>query len=607
MAESTTPTEKRVLGDIAKKRARYLLSALVLGFLVLIAGSFYIQIIYGPGGAQEAKAARQDEVEIPAHRGTIYDATGSVLASSVDRYVIAIDQTIASDWVAIDCNASNQSYCHQIDGHPVGANGVVGLARLLSKPLGRSSQELAYDLLGDSRYKIIARDITPEVQRQIEDLHIVGLLQMFATSSRFYPNGNVAGSEVGVATTNPDGQINAQAGMELLFDEKLSGQNGLRRFERGGAGERIPTTALDETPAQDGHDIKSSIDMDVQWKVQQLLDAQCVKVKAQICLSVVERVKTGEIVAIASNNEESAGSREVAEHGSRAFGTAFEPGSIVKTLTAGALIDLGIAQAESKYGVPDKIRTEFDQEINDWHHHGTMTLTLSGIIGNSYNTGTTLASKPWSLDSRYDYFFNKYGLGRLTGVGFPGETEGLVYEPQLWDGRTRDLVLFGQGMSVSALQIVNAYASIANGGVNPIPTLVSATRTQGGQWENATKEEAPYRVISADAAGKTLGILESCVVLTGCKSAAIPEYRTGGKTGTAEMITGAGTDLVHSYIGVFPMDDPQYVVGFFVKDRNDLMTTVSSTVPNFKQIANFIIQKYGIPPSSPAAYIPPAS
>jgi cell division protein FtsI (penicillin-binding protein 3) len=599
--------EKRFIGESIAKRSRYLLTLLILGFLVLVVASFYTQIIYGPDGAKEAKAARQDEVEIPAHRGTIFDASGSVFASSVDRYIIAVDQVIADDWVAIDCNDSNQSYCHQIDGHPVGANGVVGLARLLSKPLGRIPQELAYDLVGNSRYKIIARDVTPEVQRQIESLHIVGLLQMFSTSSRIYPNGNVAGSEVGVATTNPDGQITAQSGMELLFDEELSGENGTRRFERGGAGERIPTTSLDETPAKDGLDVKSSIDMDVQWKVQQLLDAQCQKVKAQICLSAVERVKTGEIVAIAANNEESAGSREVAAHGSRVFGTAFEPGSIVKTLTAGALIDLGIAQPESKYGVPDHIVTEFDQEIKDWHNHGTMTLTLAGIIGNSYNTGTTLASKPWSIESRYDYYFNKYGLGRLTGVDFPGETEGLVYEPQYWDGRTRDLVLFGQGMSVSALQIVNAYATIANGGVNPIPTLVSATRKQGGAWESVAKETPPYQVISPEAAGKTLGILESCVVLTGCKSGAIPEYRTGGKTGTAEMITNAGTDFVHSYIGVFPMDDPEYVVGFFVKDRNDLTTTVSSTAPNFKQIANFIIQKYGIPPSSPAAYIPPAS
>jgi cell division protein FtsI (penicillin-binding protein 3) len=548
------------------------------------------------------------EIVVPANRGAIYDASGNTIAESVSRYVIAIDQVTAKNWKALDCSEYSESQCHQIDGHPVGANGIIGLSRLLARPLGRAAQELAYELDGDSNYKIIGKDISPELKRQIDDLHIIGLVNATPVSSRIYHNGRAGSSEIGLALTEVDGTIKAHSGIEMMMDKELSGTAGARRFESGGSGERIPMTGFDETQPIDGLDVMSTIDLDVQWKLQQALQAEKDKNKSEFGIGVVERIHTGEIIAIGANDEPAAGTQEVGQSPSAALGTQFEPGSTVKTVTVSGLIESGIAEPESKYSVPDHFENQFGQVIKDWENHPTVTLTLAGIVGNSYNTGTTIASRNWGVDQRVNFYSN-FGLGSslwlhsADGTGFPGEALGYLWPADQLDGRTRDTILFGQGMAVTALQMVNAYASIANGGLNPVPTLISATRAKGESWTSYPKFETGEQLVSPTTAQKVMGILEACVAKSNCRSMAIPEYRIGGKTGTAEMYDNGSWTLVHSFIGVFPMDDPQYVVGMFYKGGNDIQT-VTVTAPFFKEVAQFIIHKYGITPSVPGGYVP---
>jgi cell division protein FtsI (penicillin-binding protein 3) len=276
----------------------------------------------------------------------------------------------------------------------------------------------------------------------------------------------------------------------------------------------------------------------------------------------------------------------------------------VKILTTASLIENNLAQPETGFVVPDHYMTHNGQLIKDAHDHSTARLTLAGIIGQSYNTGTVMAAEDLPASTRYN-FLHDFGYGELTGVGFPGETQGLLRRPENWDGRTFHTVLFGQGVSASALQVVNSYAMIANHGKNPVPSIISAVSDDDGNWKPYPKPEGK-QVVRDETALRTLGVLEASVTSGMCSSAKMPDYRVGGKTGTAEIVGANGlSDTLVSFVGVFPMDNPQFVVGMFYKNpRVEYSTT--ATIPSFKDIAIFLAQKYGISPSAPAAYVPPA-
>jgi cell division protein FtsI (penicillin-binding protein 3) len=579
--------------------------ALIIGVLVILAsGLVWIQVVNGPVWANEARLSRtQKEVQV-AKRGDILDVSGNVLATSVDKYIIAVDQKLIQSWHPVHCSDSNDHNCHQIDGHDVTQSGALGVAQMLSPLLGQNQQELAYKLNGDSRYKVIAKDVDPSVERQIAALNLGGMIAYQKLQARVYPNGNIAGPEIGSASSNPDG-IKAQAGIELMMDEDLSGKPGEYIYEAGSGGEKIPATKSVKNQAVDGHNIKTTLDLDAQWRLQSVIDNAKNTNTADWAFGVIEKVKTGEIVAIAESNAEAAGSKEVALHGSRVFGTAFEPGSTVKVLTTASLIENNLVTPETGFTVPDHYTTSNNQVIKDAHDHSTARLTLTGIIGQSYNTGTVMASENLGIQQRYN-FLHDFGFGQLTGVGFPGENQGLLNNWENWDGRTMHTVLFGQGLSVSPLQVVNSYATIANHGKNPVPTIISSIQDGDGNWKPYPKPEGK-QVIRDETALRTLGVLEASVTSGMCSSAKMPDYRVGGKTGTAEVIGANGlSDTVQSFIGVLPLDNPQFAVGVFYKNPHVEYST-TATIPSFKEIALFLAQKYAISPSTPASYIPPAN
>jgi cell division protein FtsI (penicillin-binding protein 3) len=594
-------------------RVYTLAGVVLLLFTIFTVSLAYIQLIEGAKGTEIAKNNRTvKDSDIPAIRGGIYDANANVLANSVNRYNLVIDPVNAKKWVPKDCTEDNLDVCNQIDGKPVGANGILGISKLLASTLKVSAQELAYTLDKEElderseplRAVILKQNLTPDEKHAVERLNIKGILRLDSTSQRVYPQGNIAGSIVGAYNLGPDGEATSRAGIEELVNEELSGKDGSRSFEfERQQGARIPTAEYSETPPQNGKDIRTTIDIDIQLHLQRLLDDMIDRTKSEIGYGVVEEVQTGKIFAIASSHEPSAGTPE-ATNGSKVFVSAFEPGSTNKVLTAAGLIEAGLQTPMSSFVVPNHMKTQLGEEIKDYNDHATIPLTLAGIVGNSYNTGTVMASEAWPIDQRWT-FYRKMGISRYTGVGFPGEGVGLLSDWETWDNRTRDIVTFGQGFAATPLQMVNAYAAYGNNGINPIPTLISGIREQNGEWQDySVKTKQPEQVVTPGTAEQVRGILESCVVYTGsCRSAGIPDYRIGGKTGTAEEL--ATNDFVHSFIGMFPMDKPRFVVGVFVQDKSD-QNTIPLTIPIFKDLSTFIIQKYALPPSTPAEYVYPA-
>jgi cell division protein FtsI (penicillin-binding protein 3) len=598
----TQPIPKRILA---------LTVVLLLIFVAGIVQLVNVQLIGATQIENTPSEAYKKTTTVPANRGSIYDNSGTnVFAKSVFRYDVSVDQTKTKDWYPIDCAEKHIGKCNEgPNGEKITNTGVLGLAQYLGYYLGIPTQQLAFDLYGEQKHKVIAEKVTPDIAHKVENL-LIPFVAVDRTTTRQYPQGNLAGSEIGSAIVEPDGSTQAYAGMEYAADDLLAGEDGLKSLEVGGLGERIPMG--DETIIKEvrhGLDVKSSIDSNVQRKLQQIVTSADERFKAQWVFAGVMKIKTGEIVAIGSNNEPNIstpeGESDVREHGSQVMSTSFEPGSTIKALTASGLINEGLVSPEDRKVVPT---WEMDapgapgEKIHDASHHGSGPFTFAGIIGNSFNTGTVLSSANWPFQNRYDTF-RRFGIGRLTGSGFPGEAQGLFAKPEDWDGRQRDTILFGQGLTASVLQLMNAYASIGRDGVRFAPTFVSATRDQGtSSWSEVGVPEEKEQVVSATAAQQVRGILESCVEKSGCRNARIDGYRIGGKTGTAEELT-EGT-LVHSFIGMFPMDDPQFIVSVYVNEKAGIVEN-ASLLACFKELATFVIQKYGVNPSPPAPYIYP--
>lgn len=628
---------------------RVIIGIFILIVLGLVNAHFIVSIV-NPNLKNEIAKIRNAEEKLSAHRGDILDVNDNVLATSVDQYWIVVDQKQIKPafdekgeqykgFKSIDClpDGSNNDRCHEIDGHPVGADGAVGLARILGKALDKNPVELGYLLSGNSNYQIVAKDVTPENERKIAKknvgftseeesakkwndkrkvkepgLHILDYFRPIPVVNRVYPNENIAGEEIGAAKTklNDDGTIGLEAasGIELNMNKELSGKDGILKYERGSTGDRIPSGVTDEEKAVNGRNIRTTLDIDVQWKLQQLLDDTKRKWGAEYGYGVVENVKTGEILAIGEADEKKAGSDAAAISGSKAIGSEFEPGSTVKTLAAAALMQYGVANDVSEYTVVSPYMTKNGQKIEDAHEERPTThYTLSGIIGQSWNTGITMAAEPLTNQQRYD-FLKWFKLGEKTTLGFSNEAPGTIHPPNEMDGRMRHTILFGQGMTASALQMVNSYATIANKGVDPQPKLIREIQEENGKWQKYTPEniEEPRRAISEEVAQKTMGILEQSVNEGISNPGKIDGYRVAGKSGTAEIsCQGELKCNLRNFISVFPADNPQFAVGMFFRGRaaHEVWGSVVA-IPPVTEMNQFLIHKYVIPPSAPADWLP---
>jgi cell division protein FtsI (penicillin-binding protein 3) len=267
-------------------------------------------------------------------------------------------------------------------------------------------------------------------------------------------------------------------------------------------------------------------------------------------------------------------------------------------------LETGVATPASTYAIPNTYTTPNGQTFQDSHSHGTMQLTLTGILANSLNTGTVMVASQVPKDIRHEYF-NRFGVGSSTGVELPEESSGYIADADDWDGRTQYTVLFGQGLSVTALQMTGIYATIANDGVSMPLHLVKGYADADGT-EQSQENQTGTQVVSPETAHHLMNMLETVVDDGTGTSAAIDGYRVVGKTGTAE-IAGANGELsshMSSFIGVVPADNPQWAISVMLLDPQTSIYGGVVAAPVFKDIATYALQRAGIPPSTgtPAGY-----
>ncbi|MEP9365556.1 penicillin-binding protein 2 [Nocardioides sp. CN2-186] len=558
-----------------------------VGFLVIamalsLFGARLVQLQGLDPNSYAAMAAAEGmvNVELPAERGDILDRNGKPLADSVDGLMVVADPAMTAEKAP-------------------------ELAKFLYKRLHVDYvSTLAKLRAQDSRFEYIARRVpatkATEVVAAAGRLGFEGL-DTRRDPVRDYPAGDVGANLVGFLGTDEP-----LAGLERTFNGQLSGKDGSSRYEVGG-GNRIPLGENTVTKPVDGQDLKTTIDLDLQWYAQRALRQAVEDSRADSGFAVVMDSRTGELLAIADDptydaNDPTASPK--ADLGSRALQDVYEPGSVEKVLTISSLMDLGLVTPKTEIVVPPELDRE-DRPIHDWFAHGTIHLTLAGVIAKSSNIGTVLAADHFKQGQLHDYL-SQFGLGKTTDIGVRGETQGLLPARASWTHQMQDRIAFGQSVSVNGVQMATAVNTIANGGVRVSPSLIEGSATTDDGQQVGTDHTTRTRVVSEDAATKMAHMMERVVDPEAgvAPAAAIPGYRVAGKTGTAQAVGAAcgcydGTFDV-SFAGFAPADDPRFTVYVVIKNPRNGGGGGSTAGPVFAKIMSYALSRYGIPPTGTA-------
>jgi cell division protein FtsI (penicillin-binding protein 3) len=564
-----------------------------------------VQAVDASSYAAKAAVNRWVTHEVTADRGTITDRSGVALATTVDGFDITADPYLFTPAQAEVRDAPQQA------------------AELLAPLVGGDAAKIAKQLATPgSRYQIIARQQSPQVWQQIKDLKnsfaararkgqggdlLAGILSQPHTK-RVYPNGDLAAGVIGFVNSQGKGA----GGLEGMLDRQLAGTNGEIRYEQSG-GHQIPTAGEQEHPPVPGTDVELTLDRDIQWAAQSAITAQVRQSAADRGYVIVQDARTGEVLAMADAPGYDPG--DLAHADPRALGNAavqdaYEPGSVSKLMSMAAVIDTGTATPATHVTVPGTL-PRADRVFHDDVDHGTWYLTLNGVLAKSSNIGTILATQqlgptqPRANQVLYSYL-RKFGIGRPTGIGFPGETPGILAPPDKWNASQQFTIPFGQGLSLNALQATSVYSTIANGGVRVEPSLIRGTTGPDGKF---VPSPAPQRtrVVSTQTAKTLSRMLESVVGSeqgTGIH-ARIDGYRVAGKTGTANRVdplTGRYKGYTASFLGFAPADDPRLTVSCVIQNPTRGSYFGGSICgPVFKQVMEFALKTLRVPPSGTKA------
>ncbi|MEV4219593.1 penicillin-binding transpeptidase domain-containing protein [Nonomuraea sp. NPDC049725] len=564
---------------LGNPRRRINIGLIGMTFVLSIFAGRLIQMQGLDSKVYEAAAVdqRQQTEEIQAKRGSITDVNGHDLAVTVEAREIAIDPTKVPE---------------EVRGK---------VAALLARHLGKDERELAAKLARvDTRYQLLARDVEPVVATRLLKEPIPSLTAT-ETYRRVYPGGDLAGSLIGFVGDEKSGL----AGMEQARDSVLAGRDGEVRMETGRDGLRIPMTSSQRTPPVDGRDVRLTIDRDIQWAAQKAIAEQTRKSGASSGTVIVMDVRTAQIIAMANAPElDLANWRKAPEshYVNRAAAEVFEPGSTNKVITAAAALEAGVVEPGTVFHVKDNIQCA-DRVLRDAHAHPPQNMTFQQAVAESSNVATVMAARKVGSQGLYE-MLKAFGFGTRPGGGVPGAEAGLLPDYKTWSGSQSCTVAYGQGVSVTALQMASVYQTIANGGVKIEPQIVAGTTDEAGRFVPAPPGKQT-RVTSEETAKEISTMLEAAVSAEGTgELAAIPGYRVAGKTGTANRYDaelGRYDGYTASFVGFTPADAPRLVVLSVLQNPKNGHFGGQLAAPVFKDVMTFAIKSRKIPPTGSAA------
>ena len=503
-------------------RARLVLLMLGAAFLALAARALFLQGLSTEFLQQQGERRYERTLTLPATRGKILDRNGLVLASSVPaRSVWAIPD---------DAREATDAQWRE-------------LGRLLEMNAADIRSRLT-DL--DKNFVYIKRQVPMDVADKVAALGVPGI-HLQPETRRYYPEGSVAAHLVGFTNVEDHGQ----EGVELAFDELLSGQPGSRRVIKDRLGQVIEDVRAVNPPV-DGRDLRLSIDTRLQYLVYKALNDAMAEHDARAAAAVVLDVRTGEILALANLPTYDPNRRETLRGDrlrNRVLTDTFEPGSIMKPFTAALALDLGRISMSTQFDTGNGRFQFHGNTISDVSRNGM--LDVAGVLRRSSNIGMTLISETLQPREMWDRF-TELGLGQAPQMGFPGAAAGRLRPWDRWRPIEKATMAYGYGLSVSLMQMARAYTAFARNGDMVSMTLVKRD-----------SEPTSVKVYPPQIARAVRAMLEAAAGPDGAKAAQVQGYRVAGKSGTARKIVDGkySTSLYRSsFVGFAPVSDPRIVV-----------------------------------------------
>ena len=548
----------------ANARIRFLVLGFVVVFGVALARAAYVQVV--EGSRYEGMASRQhrETIEIPAARGTIYDRTGEPLAIGEQATTVYADpRTVVAPMKA---------------------------AIKAGETLGLDPDEL-YPVLRDrtKRFVYVERKADPVKAKDLERLGVTGF-GFYSEERRAYPQGRVAAHVLGFAGTDNQGLD----GLERSLDKTLAGKPGYEIVVRDPLGRAIDVvTSRRERP---GRNVVLTLDHQLQASAEQLLANAVLRWGARGATAIVMDPRSGAILAMANAPTFDANgfsSAPADARRNRAVTDLYEPGSTFKIVTVAAALEDNLVAPDTSFRLAPTIKVA-DRTIREAHTRGTQTMTVRQILSESSNVGTiTIAQRLGGPELAS--WVDRFGFGKRTGVDFPGESPGLVLPYEDWSGSTIGTVPIGQGIAVTPLQMVSAYAAIGNGGVIPPAHLIAKV---GGKKVRHGKGR---RIVSRHTADRMTAMFRDVVVEGTGTEAAIPGYTVAGKTGTANKAENGQyvSKYVASFVGLVPARKPRLAILVMVDEPRGQIWGGVVAAPIFRDIARFALQYLEVPPDAP--------
>ena len=556
-AETKQQTARRFTGRVSLVIAFFVLAA-----VSLVARAVHLQVFNKDFLNQQADSRHLRTEKISAHRGSIMDRNGDPLA---------ISTPVDSVW------ANPKELAAAVDRVPELARSLGLDPELLMRRITRSM---------DKEFLYLKRHLSPDQAHMVMALNLPGV-NVMREYRRYYPAGEVAGHLVGFTSVDDDGQ----EGLELAFNHWLSGESGAKRVLKDRLGRSVENVASIRPPRH-GKDLRTSIDLRLQYLSYRTLKAAIQQYKAESGSIVILDIVTGEVLAMVNQptyNPNDRAQYSAERYRNRAITDIFEPGSSIKPLILAAALDSGRYRASSIVDTSPGYVVVGPKKIEDPRNLGRISLTT--ILSRSSNVGATKIAMSLEPDQLWGTM-TRFGLGSLTASGFPGESAGLLTHYNDWRQISQATLGYGYGVSVTPLQLAQAYAAIGSGGVIRPVSLVRLDEAATGE-----------RIVDREIAMSIRSMMEEVVRPGGTgNNASIAGYRVAGKTGTAWKFAAGGysEDKYFSiFAGLVPASDPRLAAVVVIDEPSgDLYYGSEVAAPVFADVMAESLRLLAIPPDA---------
>lgn len=543
----------------AVKINKFLIIGIVLLFGLVIGKLIYVSIstnIDNINIKNFALSRTTGSKTLYASRGSIYDVSGEILAENVNSYTVIA-------YLDSKRTTNLKKPLHVVD--------IESTVNALAPLIGMDADRMR-TLLSKDAYQVElgpeGRGISELLKEKIERLNLPGI-DFIKESKRYYPYGTFASYIIGYAKKNDNGEIIGEMGIESYFDQELSGENGYYKYQKDAYGYKIANTPVQEKKAKNGYNIELTIDSNVQMYLENAINDLIQNYSTDWVIATIADAKTGAIVGSASSPTFDPNKLNITNYNNPLVSYTYEPGSTMKIFSFATSIEKGQYKGDELYD-SGKINVD-EYEIKDWNDKGWGRITYDVGFTYSSNVAATLLAQKLGKETLLDYYTD-LGFGQKTGIELLGEMKGKVnfmYASELASAS------YGQGITVTPIQMIQALTTITNGGTLLKPYVVNKIIDQNGKIIEEGKRKEIKKIYSEDTINKIIDLMDKTVngddnLATG-KAYQTDQVRLIGKTGTAQYIseTGgytSGTKNIRSFAGMFPKDDPQYIIYVAIKD-----------------------------------------